>query len=157
VRARIAIAVVSVLLLVSDRNPAQGQDVESARSFVQKVYQDYANPDQRHQEQRQSQFYTPQLYRLILADQKGHPGEVGNLDFDPICGCQDAGNPGELKVQSITISASGSARLKVNVAFLIVKEPVKVTLALLKTPAGWRIDDITTKDMKSLRAFLKKK
>jgi hypothetical protein len=100
VRARIAVAVVSVLLLVSDTSPAQGQDVESARSFVQQVYQDYVNPDWQHQEQRQAKFYTPQLYRLILADRSAHPGEVGNLDFDPICACQDAGGPGELKVQS---------------------------------------------------------
>jgi hypothetical protein len=43
--------------------------------------------------------------------------------------------------------------LKADVAFLIAKEPLKVTLALLKTPAGWRIDDIAMKEMPSLRAL----
>jgi hypothetical protein len=152
---RIVTSVFLFLLLVSDRIPAQAPDTESARIFVQHVYQDYDNPDWQHQEQRQAKFYTAQLNRLILAS-KGHPGEVG-LDFDPICYCQDAGDPGELKVQSITLSGAGPDRLKTDVSFLIVQEPRKVTLALLKTPTGWQIDDIATKDMSSLRGLLKKK
>ena len=154
---RIAISVFLFLLLAPDRIPAQPPDTESARSFVQHVYQDFANPDWQHQEQRQAKFYTAQLYRLILADQKGHPGEVGKLDGNPICDCQDPGEPGELKVQLITFSGAGPDRLKADVTFLIVQEPRKVTLTLLKTPTGWRIDDVTAKDMPSLRALLAKK
>ena len=154
---RIATGVFLFLLLAPNRIPAQAPDAESARSFVQHVYQDFANPDWQHQEQRQAKFYSAQLYRLILADQKGHPGEVGKLDWDPICDCQDPGNPGELKVQSITLSGAGPDRLKADATFLIVQEPGKVTLTLLKTPTGWRIDDITAKNMPSLRALLKKK
>jgi hypothetical protein len=135
---------------------SQTQGTPSARAFVQQVYADYANPDRRHQEQRQNKFYTGQLYRLIVADRTGHPGEVGNLDGDPICDCQDPGHPGQLKVQSIALSASTPASLKATVGFVIVHDPRTVTLLLLKTPSGWRIDDIATKDTPSLRALLRK-
>jgi hypothetical protein len=147
----LTIALLSLLVLIL---PVRAQNVESARGFVQQVYGDYANRDVHHLEQRQAKFYTPKLYSLILADRSGNPGYVGNLDGDPICDCQDPGDPGQLKVESITFSASSQGRLKADVAFLIVREPRKVTLLLLKTPAGWRIDDIMTKDMPSLRVFL---
>ena len=135
---------------------SQPQDTQSARAFVQQVYADYADPDRRHQSQRQDKFYTRALLRLVVADRTGHPGEVGNLDGDPICDCQDPGDPGQLKVRSIALAASNPASLKATVAFVIVHDPRTVTLLLLKTPSGWRIDDIATKDTPSLRALLRK-
>ena len=135
--------------------PSQAQNVDSATAFVRQVDADYANPDWRHQQNRQDKFYTRQMYRLIAADRTGHTGEVGNLDWDPICSCQDPGDPGDLKVQSITLSPTGPFTFKAVVAFVIVREPViTVTLTLLKTPSGWRIDDISEKETTSLRALL---
>ena len=90
-----------------------------------------------------------------MADTKGHPGDVGKLDWDPICDCQDAGDPGELKVQSIKLTATGQSRMKAEVLFTIVKESRTVTFSLLETKGGWRIDDITTKRTPSLQALLK--
>ncbi len=112
--------------------PSEAQNANSARAFVQQVYSDYANPDERHQQQRQDKFYTRQLLHTIVADRTGHPGEVGNLDWDPICACQDPGDPGDLKLQSIALSATGRRRLKAEVAFTITGQPDTVTLSLLK-------------------------
>ncbi len=148
---RILAALSLPVLLAGSCTPARAQDTASAKAFVQQVYADYANPDRRHQEERQARFYTPGLDRLILADRTGHPGYVGKLDGDPICDCQDAG---ELKVQSIMFVSSGRHSLKATVAFTIVQESRTVILSLLKTPSGWRIDDIADKDMPSLRNFL---
>ncbi len=134
--------------------PARSQDVESAKVFVQQVYGDYANRDTRHQEQRQAKFYTAELYRLILADRTGHPGDIGNLEGDPICDCQDPGRPGELKVQTVQIAATGSDRAKAQVAFVIGKQRRQATLSLRYAASGWKIDDISTKDMPSLRVLL---
>jgi hypothetical protein len=144
--------VLLVLLLMP--SPAFPQDTDAARRFVQQVYADYSNPDTNHQEARQSKFYTPGLYHLILSDRKGHPGDVGNLDGDPICDCQDPGDPGDLKVKSIAISASGHSRITAIVAFAILTDPRTVKLSLLSTPSGWRIDDISTEGMPSLRRLL---
>jgi Protein of unknown function (DUF3828) len=153
---RIACVLLQLLLFSSSRSvPTQAQGTESAKAFVQRVYADYANPDWRHQEERLKKFYTRSLLRLIAADKTGHLGEVGNLDWDPICSCQDAGDPGDLKVQSITLSPPGPFRLKAVVAFTITGGPNTVTLSLLKTPSGWRIDDISERETPSLRAYLK--
>lgn len=155
--ARIFIALLSFSFLTPNKPLAQAQDNKSAKDFVRQVYADYANPDWRHLEQRHASFYTPDLYHRILADRSSHPGDIGELDFDPICDCQDPGDPGELKVQSITFSTFGQAKLKAHVAFLIANDPRAVTLLLLDTRSGWRIDDITSRDMPSLRALLGKR
>jgi Protein of unknown function (DUF3828) len=135
----------------------QVQNRNSAKVFVQQVYRDYANPDIRHQVERQKKFYTTALNHLIVVDRSGRPGDVGNLDADPICDCQDAGDPGDLKVQSINLTDAGQGRLKAAVLFTIVKEPRSVNLLLVPTTAGWRIDDISAKGMPSLRALLQAK
>jgi len=146
--------IIALLACFVPGSPARAQDVESAKAFVQEVYADYANPDLQHQERRQAKFYTPELYRLIVADRKGHPGDVGKLDGDPICDCQDPGDPGELRVQSVKISTIELTRVKASVVFLIAKEPREATLSLRFTSSGWKIDDIETKDMPSLRVLL---
>jgi hypothetical protein len=133
----------------------RAQTAESAKAFVQQVYAAYANPDWRHQAKREEKFYTKTLLHLIVADETGHPGEIGKLDWDPICSCQDPGDPGQLKVQSITLCRTEPLRLKAVVVFKIAEEPRTVTLSLLKTSSGWRIDDIAEKETPSLRALLK--
>jgi Protein of unknown function (DUF3828) len=151
------VCVLFQLLLFSSSHsvPSQAQGTEPAKAFVQRVYADYSNPDWRHQEERLERFYTRSLLRLLVADETGHPGEVGNLDWDPICACQDPGDPRDLKVQSISLSATGPLRLKAVVAFTITGGPNTVTLSLLKTSSGWRIDDISERETPSLRAYLK--
>jgi hypothetical protein len=149
---RIAFSLLIGLIMSGTRT--QAQDSESAKKFVQQVYADYANPDTNHQRQRQRHFYTPQLYRLILSDETSHPGEVGKLDWDPICDCQDPGEPGELKVESISLSTAGQSRIQATVAIVIVRAPVTVVLSLFKTSAGWLIDDISTSETPSLRRLL---
>jgi hypothetical protein len=149
------LALFSCLFLLN-KLPAQAQNFKSAKEFVQQVYKNYADPDLNRMLGRQVLFYTPDLYHLILADRTAHPGEIGKLDRDPICDCQDPGDRGDLNVQSIKLFASSQTRLKATVAFLITNEPVTVTLSLLDTRPGWRIDDIRSRDMPSLRALLEK-
>jgi Protein of unknown function (DUF3828) len=80
-------------------------------------------------------------------------GDVGNLDFDPICNCQD---PAGLQLAALAVTnadathASGLATLK----FPGEPKPRTVQFFLLRTAAGWRIDDIKTSDIPSLRKFL---
>jgi hypothetical protein len=145
-----------VLLTILTPALAPAQDTNTAKLFLLHVYASYADPDTRHETQREDKFYSPGLYSLIAADRRGHPGDVGKLDGDPICDCQDPGNPGELKVQSITFSALTPLKLKAIVAFTILKEPRTVIFMLIQTPTGWRIDDISTPDTPSLRTLLRR-
>lgn len=151
---RLLIAITLPILLMSG-TLARAEDSASAKKFILEVYADYTNPDISHQQQRQRNFYSPQLYRLILADSTAHPGEIGNLDNDPICDCQDPGDPGDLKVRSIRFSKAGPSRIRATVDFVIVTTPRTVVLLLLETPSGWRIDDISTTGMPSLRRLLR--
>jgi hypothetical protein len=132
----------------------QAQKAGSAEAFVREVYADYSNPDWQHQAERETKFYSPSLNRMIVADAKRHPGEISNLDFDPICACQDPGEPGDLKVQSIKLTRVSPLLIRAAVSFTIATQPRLVTLSLLKTAQGWRIDEISTKDVPSLRRLL---
>ena len=146
--------IVTVTLLLLAGRSGRTQDTVSARSFVQQVYAKYSDPDWQHQEARLTKYYTSSLNRMIVADAERHPGEISNLDFDPICDCQDPGDPGDLKIRSIKLAAIPVRRMKAAVSITIMAEPLTVTLFLLETPFGWRIDDISSEHMRSLRGLL---
>jgi len=97
--------------------------------------------------------YTPTLLALIREDRRRAGGEVGNLDFDPICACQD--NEG-LHLQTLTIvsTSSSTADAIATLRFIGPQDP-KITYHLVLTPSGWRINDISTNDIPSLRKLLK--
>jgi Protein of unknown function (DUF3828) len=98
--------------------------------------------------------YTSGLITLMRRDRNSTPrGDVGKLDFDPICNCQD---PEALHLAALAVTnmdathASALATLK----FPTESQPRTVQFFLLLTAAGWRIDDISTADVPSLRKFL---
>jgi hypothetical protein len=70
---------------------AQAQDANSAKQFVESLYKLYAKdgkgvPFTGPQARRD---YDSSLLALMRADEKAAAGDVGVLDGDPICGCQD--------------------------------------------------------------------
>jgi len=76
-------------------------------------------------------------------------GEVGHVDGDPICQCQD---PDGLQATVIQVSPNGSAKAKVQVSIrLRGYEARPATFSLIMTKAGWRIDDVSSPDEPSFR------
>ena len=153
---KIVTAIASVTLLIPQAG--SGQTITQAESFVRHVYAAYEHPTS----ERNGDYlwkgaplvFSSSLVGLIHMDQHNTPkGYVGKLDFDPICACQDSDG---LKLTALTIKAIGSGRAIVNVA-LHYPEPAEeqLQLDLLWTPAGWRIDDIESKKVSSLRKFLR--
>ena len=130
------IIVVALPILLMSGTFSRAEDCASAKKFTLEVYANYTNPDIHHQQQRQRNFYTPQLYRLILADRTGHPGDIGNLDNDPVCDCQDLGDRGDLKVRSIRFSKTGTSRIRATVDFVIVTTPRTVVLLSTRNSFG---------------------
>ena len=55
----------------------------------------------------------------------------------------------------VVVTPAGTDAVKAQVAFVNLGSPVRVTLTLLTTPAGWRIADVADKDVKSLMALLR--
>ncbi|POP43576.1 hypothetical protein CHU32_14470 [Superficieibacter electus] len=119
----------------------------SAEQTVRQIYQDY--------EQNDTSIYfgdirSPASSRikneLALNDLLMPPGEIGWLNFDPICNCQDYDN---FTLENITTSQHDADRASVTVRFrLFGQEPESTTqtLKLVTENGRWQIDDIVSQD-----------
>jgi Mrp family chromosome partitioning ATPase len=130
--------------------PASTPNLATARTFVERVYADYANPDWAGRSHRQANFYTVPLYHAILLDQRFHLENTPRLDGDPLCDFQDPGDPGKLALQSVAVSPASPTTAKATVTVLLAEKPHTVTLSLVRIPDGWRISDVATKAVPSL-------
>ena len=100
----------------------------------------------------QKKYFDPPMVALIEEDRRLTPkGEMGALDFDPFCDCQDAeGLRTQVVVRTVTQS---EATVEANLTFGGdgANQKVKVTYHLVKIAGAWRIHDISSKDAPSLR------
>jgi Protein of unknown function (DUF3828) len=92
------------------------------------------------------------MLALLKGDRDKSKGEVGAMDSDPICRCQDWN---ALKVISLHATTSGGAAAVADVAILDDGHVEKIHFALVWLNGGWRIHDIGTKDEPSLVAYLR--
>ena len=120
---------------------------ESPRAFLERTYSSYRNSDFSPLV-KPAQFFAPPLTAAILEDQKLSHGEVGFLDGDPLCDCQDTGG---MRVRIISLERSGTgASARVLVTFAPTSDTRDIRLKLAWTPAGWRISDVKTRSEPSL-------
>ena len=122
------------------------------RGFIAQVYAGYRRPNYNPLD-RLDKTFAPELAAAIREDARLAKGEVGYLDGDPLCDCQDY-----LKVtatiRSLTRPTPRQASARACVA-LGVDQPHDLRLELVQTPAGWRIADVVS-SQGSLLAGLKK-
>ena len=99
--------------------------------------------------------FTPAMMGLIRRDQKLSKGEVGALDGDPLCDCQDDGGL-EVKIGAVSETGPADARAVVTLTFAGASPPDvrRLVIRLSKGKAGWRIADIASPDEPSLSASL---
>lgn len=95
--------------------------------------------------------FAPPLLALIRRDEALAHGEVGTLDSDPICSCQDYDR---LKSLTITAAAPVNDTVKATVSFKNFKDTVTVNYDLVRSGGNWRIADIATSEVPSLRDLL---
>jgi hypothetical protein len=87
-------------------------------------------------------------------DQSATPsGDVGALDGDPICDCQDDGG---MKTERIEIVDVAPGRALATVTLRFPAETTTVKLDLVSWRGAWRVADVHTKDMPSLVGLLEK-
>jgi hypothetical protein len=128
------------------------QSLDQARSFVQHVYAGFHSDSYSPAFINPSATFTHGIVALIRADRQNTPkGDVGALDFDPVCGCQD---PDGLRVNQLELVGAGPNRATAFVTLQFGSAHENLQLKLLWTPAGWRIDDITSPERLSLRRLL---
>jgi len=144
--------ILSTFLAVSPMM-ASAQSLDSAKAFVTRLYERYGRGEPDYAGKDASRTFSPRLVRLIRRDQDRTPeGDVGALDGDPICDCQDAGG---LKLVNVDVQASGrdGAKAIAHIGFPN-ESPITIRLDLARIGGAWRVSDVHTKDMPSLVALL---
>ncbi|HEY2178198.1 MAG TPA: hypothetical protein VGH15_06410 [Caulobacteraceae bacterium] len=148
---------VAVLAAAAISAPAGAAEAPGARAFVVWLYGHYPSPHGHEFESLGTQIgrvFHPSLIALIREDSRLAGGEVGALDGDPICDCQDDSGT---RFAVTTVRAAGPARAVAAVIRHGTEGPrdiETITLDLALTDGHWRVYDVGTKDTPSLRAYL---
>lgn len=140
------------------RAEAAALDAVSARAFVAGLYTHYPSPANgpffSPTDTNVSNVFDPGMVALFREDQRLAKGEVGFVDADPLCQCQDDGGM-KTKIVSVTMAGPTAANAVVDLLFE-GSAPVVLTLRLVVVNGQWRIHDLSTKDEPSYRAdFIK--
>ena len=147
---RTAIGLAAALALAAS-GAAAAADLASAQRFVEGLYAAYHGDGPHDLGRGARKVFSSSLLALIRRDQALAHGEVGALDGDPICDCQDW----EIKDVRVAVSAAGAGRARAVADFRNTGDAITVRLDLVATPAGWRVDNIHTKDTPDLAAYLR--
>ena len=139
--------------LLALASPAAAQDMALAEGFLRALYAGYA-PGKKPLDplgKDVDRLFTPALAGLIKADRALAIGELGTLDADPICACQDWD---KLKVTKIDVAPDGPKRAQATVAFDNAGGKMTVRYRLEAVDGKWRIADIAERSTESVRAVL---
>jgi Protein of unknown function (DUF3828) len=155
---RRAVVLAGLAVAVSMQGPARAADL-SAKDFVEGIYRAYVSKGGKGgtgistgTDAAVRRYFSPSVAALIIADarQAKKRDEVPMLDGDPFVGHQDW----EITAFTVDIIESGTTA-KGSVTFTNMGKPERISLALVKTPNGWRIDDAVWTEG-SLRGIYKK-
>jgi Protein of unknown function (DUF3828) len=131
----------------------------SAEAFVRNLYQREAHETNADEQAfagygGAEAIYSPSLLALIRQDIRRTPkGDIGKLDYDPICGCQDSDGIAVQALRLVPIDQS-NARALVTLRFGGADQS-EIALKLVRLPTGWRVDDVDgSKGFKPLRNLL---
>jgi len=130
---------------------APAQPAESPGDFVSRLYAAYRSSDYSPFRRPASVFASP-LVAALRENERLSSGEVGYLDADPLCQCQDASGL-RASIAAVRRPRRGAAEVRVRIAFP-GGDARDLRLRLAWTPAGWRIADIATADEPSFLAGL---
>jgi hypothetical protein len=133
---------------------AAASDAASARAFVAGLYTHYPQstngPVFNPTDKDASRVFDPGMVALFREDTRLAKGEVGFVDADPLCQCQDDGGM-KTKIVSVTMAGPNAANAVVDLLFE-GGAPIVLTLKLVAVNGQWRIHDLSTKDEPSYLA-----
>src|SRR3954447_20192941 len=139
-----------MILLFLAAAAAQPQ-AATPRAFLERAYASYANPHFNPFD-HMDRYFAPRLIAAINEDSRLAHGEVGYVDGDPICQCQD---PAGMHAAVDRVIAHGRDKAVVQVTIgWDADKPRPARFTLVHTRAGWRIADVSSADEPSyLRAI----
>ena len=126
---------------------------EPPRAFVERLYAGYRDPDY-DPLARPERIFAPALVAEIREDWRLSRDEVGYMDADPLCQCQDAAGL-RAAIADPGPPRRGSAAVRVRLS-LAGPDRRELVLRLVRTARGWRVADIATSDEPSLLAGLRR-
>ena len=116
---------------------------ETPKAFMERLYASYRASDYspfKHPER----VFAPRLAAALAEDARLFKDEVGYVDADPVCQCQDTADL-HAAVGKVTPAGPNGATVQVSIGFGADK-PRPVRFSLVRTAAGWRISDISSAD-----------
>ena len=146
----------AALLVLASPGIVAAQDAALKR-FVDGIYANYRTPNSPgtriNSKALLARYFTPALAALVErdAEQAKAKNQPPELNGDPFVDAQDW----DIKGLAVDLSESGKDRASATVKFSNFGEAREVRLDLVKTAAGWRIDEIHWR-AGSLRGLYKK-
>lgn len=120
---------------------------EPPQGFIHRIYAGYARSN--YDSLRQIDLiFSSDLGAAIRKDEHLAKGEVGYLDGDPLCDCQDHGKL-DARIRSLNVPTRTSAIAAIHVD-LGTGETKDLRLKLVLGRNGWRVADIISSDGTSL-------
>ena len=120
--------------------------------FISKIYKNYdatgSGIDPLDKNART--YFDDTLIRLFKLDKQRAGDEMGAIDYNPLCSCQDF----DIKNVSFVEKSSDAKLIVVDVTFENFGTADQVSLVLSRTKAGLRIYDIGDKQTPSIRQVL---
>jgi len=141
--------------------PARAADLTSARRFLVSLYAHYPQGARNAFDPTGADAATvfdPSTIALFAENNRLTPrGDVGAIDSDPICACQDDGGL-QPRIGAIQLLSPNRASAVVVLTFAQASPPdvQRLELTLVTVGGQWRIFDIHSKDTPSFRAYLVK-
>lgn len=137
------------LLLAS---PAAAQDLVQAKAFVTGLYAAYGKePGPDYIGRQAKQVWSPAMLKLLQREAESTPeDEVGALDGDPICNCQDY----DAISADVRVTGTGPTSARADVFLFNLGRRQLVSLDLVLIGRRWRVDDVHSQSMPSLVALL---
>ena len=156
-----ALALSLLALVFTAITPARAADLADARAFVQQLYAHYPEPAHSTFEPTGADarsVFAPSIIALFRENARLTPkGDVGAIDSDPICDCQDDGGL-RSHIGAVRLVAPDTATAQVVLTFTEASPPEerRLTLTLVTVHGQWRIYDIRSQDTPSFRAYVVK-
>jgi len=146
------VAPVLCMALLTAPGAASAQDISAAQAFVLKLYRAYKHgPGPDYLGRQAKTVFSPALLALMRRETALTPkGDVGALDGDPFCDCQDY----TITRVTVAVAAQGKDRARADVHFRNFDKPTAVTLDLISVKGSWRVDDLHPADLPSLSKLL---
>ena len=116
---------------------------ETPKAYMERLYASYRDASF-NPLTHPSLYFTRRLVAAFKEDARLAKGEVGYVDGDPICQCQDPDGL-QASVTGVTQKARNQAEVRVSIG-LTGYEARPATFSLIMTNKGWRIADVSSPD-----------